>query len=1055
MAPSKPTIEHIVDRTPEYEKFIEELRAFHEKRGTNFDPEPKMGNTTVDLLKLFKYIVDHGGYDKVSDEKLMWRKMCEGLGLMRHNAPADAYTLKQIFYKNLAAYEIKTIHNKEPPPPEILEFTTAKGGSLLTRTLETFQAKNKVDREGSTEDGTPSRERRAEETPTSGRASRGLREAPAPRVIFHPDTSSTRPSRHASNHHAASSTSTPHSQSQTQAHSAAHSHGNTPVPMQQSHPHPSRGGASHAFNPLGPDGVNPLLHTYQPLPLHQVPLRIVDTPASNPDLFTRKQRLSRQPPVAAPNPGTLVRASLPPGTLDGPNIYERCLLALRSSLRAEQAFGLNHLVKISFERGDKYKFSQFSGLAEGLTEFALGVGSLFYDVEWTISNDPDFDEGEIGELDGIHGTADILDRIAQLKPKDVQDNFQPAEFTDQLTLIIEAVLTIRNMVMLPDNAWYVADYPPIKDLICILLHLPPLEMVVELKHCALEIAEQITPYLVLDSEDPLYKTLLAQLQSSDRGIILTALRAVGRIAMHHPTETNKLGGVPPATLQNLMDWLLLNDDELADACLDFLYQYTAVVPNLDIMLKETNVQHLVAHLVRLLSHGAKRTQREVVLSEARLAPEPSTEQVVPIPQDLLEHLLKLEEPERCYSWLRCFFEEDPDAQITQIAIWQAYNAAFLESVKRLGRPMINAAEFIRHISTVYQSAGAQVIREGGPMGETPKFIMKGIRPRSFPITTDGRGYFQCQWMLAPARHVPGRPTPEPPVLCRTWNLTAEKMWAHILAEHLKESPGEDGKFQNRQAAFTCLWSGCTKYHKPTNLYLAQFMTHIKTHLRAEEARVAAALPHHQQQPSDAGAPLSAPLPPPPGPGSPSAAKRLPPPSSPGSSVASASATASSSSARVLRPAKTVTIMYEETVGARDERQPNGPVQAAGIPLSAVLILRNIARNVVKTKAEEELVREQRRLELEGKGEGDGEGKGQGDGDGDEEDDDDDDGAGGRGRGRGKISGRGWNERLFRPVMPRLWEVFTENRLLAPYVTSLFQLLQRGKERDREVFGFLG
>jgi chromatin structure-remodeling complex subunit RSC9 len=27
-------------------------------------------------------------------------------------------------------------------------------------------------------------------------------------------------------------------------------------------------------------------------------------------------------------------------------------------------------------------------------------------------------------------------------------------------------------------------------------------------------------------------------------------------------------------------------------------------------------------------------------------------------------------------------------------------------------------------------------------------------------------------------------------------------------------------------------------------------------------------------------------------------------------------------------------------------------------------------------------------------------------------------------------------------MPRLWEVFTENRLLAPYVTSLFQLLER-------------
>jgi chromatin structure-remodeling complex subunit RSC9 len=326
MAPTKATVEHSVDRTPEYEKFIEELRVFHEKRGTNFDPEPKMGNFTVDLLKLFNYIVEHGGYDKVSDEKLMWRKMCEGLGLMRHNAPADAYTLKQIFYKNLAAYEIKTVHNKEPPPPEILEFTTAKGGSLLTRTLETFQARAKADREGSTEDGTPSRERRAEETPASGRASRGLREAPAPRVIFHPDTNSSRQTRHASGQQSGASGST--TQPQNQPHHNSQSHGGAPIAMHQNHPHPGRGAPSVVYNPPGPDMSNPLVQNYQPQPSTQVPLRIVDTPASNPDLFARKQRLLRQSTAPAPNPGALVRASIPPGkpsrTIDCYSSYTRC-----------------------------------------------------------------------------------------------------------------------------------------------------------------------------------------------------------------------------------------------------------------------------------------------------------------------------------------------------------------------------------------------------------------------------------------------------------------------------------------------------------------------------------------------------------------------------------------------------------------------------------------------------------------------------------------------------------------------------------------------------------
>ncbi|KAK3350130.1 hypothetical protein B0T25DRAFT_260242 [Lasiosphaeria hispida] len=969
MAPTpKPVAEHRIDRTPEYEKFIDDLRIFHEKRGTNFDPEPKMGTMNVDLYKLFNFIVENGGYDKVSEEKLMWRKMCEGLGLMRHNAPADAYTLKQIFYKQLAAYEIKKVHNKEPPPPEILEFTTAKGGSLLTRTLENFQAKAKAEKDESGDDGTPSRERRVDEAPnSSGRASRGLREAPAPRVIFHPDTNSTRQTRHASGPQPGGS-GTPASNSPAHAPNSSQPHSNTPIPVHAPPNHHSgRGNASAMYNPPGPELSNPAVQSYQPLPPQQMPLRVVDTPTSNPNRFAKGQRPLRQPI----NNAAVLRSALPPGVLDGPNIYERCLFALRSGIRAEQAFGLNHLVKISFERGDKYKFSQFSGLAEGLTEFALGVGSLFYYIDWTICNDPDVDEYEVGELDGINGSSDILERIAQLKPKAVQDNFQPAEFTDHLTLITEAVLTIRNMVMLADNANYLSDYMPLKDLLCIILCLPDMDLAVELKHFALDIAEQITPYLVLGSGDPLYKTLLAQLSSTDRGTILTSLRAIGRIAMNHPTETNKLSGVPPAVLQNLMDWLLLNDDELMDACLDFLYQYTAIVANLDTLIQSTNVEHLVTQLVRLLSHGAKRGVRELVLVEASLAPEAPSEHVVPIPKDLLEHLISMEEPERCYQWLKCFFEEDPDSQITQIAIWQAYNTAFLEPLKRRNRTMINAADFIRNISTVYQTAGAQIIRDQGPMGEVQKFIIRGIRPRPFPISPEGQAYFRCQWS----------PTPGAPLKCGVWNLSAEKMWDHILTDHLGESPDEKGEFKNRQGTYVCSWDSCKKYSQPTNLFLVQFMMHIKTHLKTEESGYKAAA--NQQT----------------GEGSSHGSKRH--------------------KMRIVRPAKTINLTYEETASVRDERNPNAIPQSAGIPLSAVLILRNIARNVGKTEAEEALLKQQA---LEGGSNARDESEGIEDG--------------------SVIPASGWKERLFRPVTARLWEVFTENKVLAKDLAGLFQLLGR-------------
>lgn len=646
--------------------------------------------------------------------------------------------------------------------------------------------------------------------------------------------------------------------------------------------------------------------------------------------------------------------------LEGPNIYERCLLALRSCIPAEQAFALNHLVKISYERGDKYKFVQFHGLAEGLTEKALEVGSLFYHVNWRVCYDPEMEVGLIDELDGVNGTLDILERISRLRPKDVQDGVQSADFTDQTMLITEAVLTMRNMVMLPENAYFMSDFITLKDLLCIILTLPNRDVVVELKHCALDIAEQITPFLILDADDPLYRTLLAQLKANDRGIILTVLRAIGRIAMNSPTETNKLDAVPSSALRNIMEWLLLNDDELMDACLDFLYQYTAVVSNLEVLLQTTSLEHLVGHLVRLMSHGAKKVHKDLIVSPEKQIPSRASDEVVPIPKDLLDRLLAMDEPERCYSWLRCLFEEDPDSQITQIAIWQAYNTAFLEPLKKGGRTMINAAEFIRNISQVYQAAGAQIVRDRNAMGgEVQRFIIKGIRPRPQPLSPDGQEYIRCQWtqtLDATGGHA---------ARCGDWHLTAEKMWEHILVDHVGEKRGEDNKFHNKEITCTCRWAKCVKYPKPATLQLFAFGGHVKTHIMAEARSQA---PHSASTADTSGPNL--------------ASFKRPKP-------------------KDVEPAKIVTLTYEETAIVRDERNPNGPPQAAGIPLSAILVLRNIARNVGKTKAEEALLKAH---ELGGE-------------------------AG------------GWNERLFRPVTPRLFEIMTENRVLAPHVASLLQLLE--------------
>ena len=559
-----------------------------------------------------------------------------------------------------------------------------------------------------------------------------------------------------------------------------------------------------------------------------------------------------------------------------------------------------------------------------MVDKALQVGSIFYHVNWTVSWD-NCDPTDIGVLDGNNGTPDILERIHNLIEKDVPDVLQTEKYADALVLITEAVLTIRNMMTLPENAYHMSDFYPLKDLICILVQLPQKDSLTELKHLALDIAEQLTPFLVLEPEDPLYRTLVSQMTSEDRGTILTALRALGRISVNLDA-TNKLGHVPQPVLQRIASWLLLNDDELTDACLDFLYQYTAVVPNVDNLVRSLPLHTLVDHLVRLLAHGARKVNREFTLVPERKIP--AHDDIAPMPQDLLEEMLKLEEPERVHRWVKCFFEEDSDSFVTQLAAWQAYQNAFVGPLKAIGQPLITPADFIRNSTSVYKDSNAQVLREPGDVQQ--KFIIHGLRARPRPLSLDGTEYGRCLW----ASNADKRREK-----CGKFFLKAEQMWDHIMIEHLGEKRNEGGQFDNVKREYRCTWGECSKYDPPTELHLQDFARHINTHVMSMLPGSESFMKHHHKP--------------------------------------------------WVIPALTMGISFEETLTVRDERNPNMPPQAAGIPLSAALILRNIARNVVKTDAEEELTKAKSNCDERG----------------------------------------GWNEKLFRPVLPRLFEILAENRAL--------------------------
>lgn len=709
--------------------------------------------------------------------------------------------------------------------------------------------------------------------------------------------------------------------------------------------------SSPHVNGYGTSAAAMTIASYEPRTALPATMKPVVTPSNQLDNYVVSRRKyilnKRNRPV--PPKGMML-----PGTgFPGPNIYIRALHALRSKEPEEEAYALHHLVKISHERGDKYRFDQFPGLAEALIAKTIDVGSLFYDVAWEISySEDEFEQTHI--LNGLTGTKDLLKRIRSLQTLDIHDELLPGESAKALDMVNEAALIIRNMVMLKENALFASMIPAIQDLLVIILNLPCHPTVVELQHYALEIAEQLTKYWTLTSQDPLYQSLLAQVDSDDRGKIITSLRALARIAMNLET-TNKLSDVPKKTLRSICDWLLVEDEDLRIACLDFLYLFTGFPDNVETLAHEVDIEAVVQQLVRMLQYGA------IAYEERRNASKPAksslpSESAPKLSSAIIDNLVALDEPERSSQWLKTCFEEDPTGEITQIQLWSAYNAAFSEAVnanQMALKALMPAKDFITNVSTTFTGASAQVLTVGGQ----PKYTIRGIRPRSVPVDPNTKKqYMRCCWHppsllngYSDTKHSTTK------IECGEYASGARAMWEHIVSAHLKIprdletgswllEPKPDIDMENGDAVsatkpqkYFCHWGGCTRFGPNGTESAYEAGQHAKTHLPDTSVKQAIHAKHNrtlsESRPPTSSAQLShenfqpqfgQPV----GLGSLGMGARLPPDSN--------------GDRGRTRPTHqpAPNLRYYNTV--TDENS-----EPAGLPLSSVLVLRNLARQLNK------------------------------------------------------------------------------------------------------------
>ncbi|KAK8157734.1 RSC complex subunit Rsc9 [Phyllosticta citrichinensis] len=850
MAPARPR-EPSTDTSSSssYDDFLNKLEHYHASRGTTLERDPKIGQRHINLLRLYERVCEEGGYDRVSDTKnnrLAWRRIAAEFLPSHANPTTQAFLIKTIYYKNLAAYEITDFHGKEPPPKEILEDISARGGDLLTRTKEKFVGSTKrgseklangqekdSDESEDDEQQTPKEDKMDIDEPgsTGGRVTRALRNAPPQRVLFQSEASATRQTR-SSGHH------------------------NSPTPATNSY---SQQNGVHGTS----GNITSLIANYEPKPVLPSNVKPVTTPSNNPDYFRnlRNKLASRKSGLSYPNKGMML-----PGTgFAGPNIYIRALLALKSGNVEEEAYALHHLVKISHERGDKYRFDGFPGLAEALVERLLEISTLFYGVRWEIcyvEDDSLLQRNDI--LNGISGTSDLLNKIhshALLALTD--DEVQTKDFSEALGRVHEAGLVVRNLVMLDANAYYVSQLPQIRDFITIALNLPRRASVVELKHYALEIAEQLTRYWIINSDHPLYQTLLAQLDSNDRALIITSLRALSRIAMS-ASPSYELLGIPARIVQQVCEWMLVEDEHLREACLDFLYLYTTTTENVATLAESVDIEGLVRVLTRLLLHNAQTTRMPAPSRLPARAPPPAPETAAKLAGAVIEQLIAADEPDRSSQWLKTCFEEDPSGEITQIALWTAYNAAFNGPIQKAQaqhqasslpstpgsnappanqgkppKPLMAAKDFITNVSTTFPTASAQVVNSGG----TSKYTIKGIRPRTIPVDLRNRPFIKCMWLSDSA--FSNGPKARGEEECGEFVKEAKQMWDHVLSTHLGCSKDANGKWHVEDSPtngvkeesatpdkkYDCLWGGCRRFSRNgEGAAVLDVARHVITHL---------------------------------------------------------------------------------------------------------------------------------------------------------------------------------------------------------------------------------
>lgn len=329
--------------------------------------------------------------------------------------------------------------------------------------------------------------------------------------------------------------------------------------------------------------------------------------------------------MSAPERQILIsgRVALPPEE----EFRMRTLCALKCGLPNEEDWAFNTLIRISFS------FENFNlEFMPSLLDILLSFAKPYFDTH----------------IKRIHQDGQILG----------DPFFSSEKQQEQLERVLQVFHIIRNFSFHEGNIRRLVHHPLLYTMLMVGVRLPFDSPYAELgRHC-LDILENIAPQIsVKTRQDPYLETMFKLLFTNDRALILGAIRALTRVAV---TETNEpvMSTGNEAILERMSQFLLVDDEELAAATLEYLYQCSSLRGNFSDKLVEHYPGNIVGLLTGYLSYKSALVTKPSSLNEtihgipaSLLANSSKAKSQAPLIPDLTDYV-HLDEPYRCLGWLK-------------------------------------------------------------------------------------------------------------------------------------------------------------------------------------------------------------------------------------------------------------------------------------------------------------------------------------------------------------------------------------------------------------------